>query len=857
MAQDNKPSKMASVKKILKKVFKRRVKPPNFVISVAANSIKVLTALLLILSMCGAGALLGVAKAYFDTVPDLNVDSIQDQNLTSFIYDYNDQLITAYTGTENRIWADIDEMPQMLKDAYVAIEDARFYNHNGMDLKRLAGAFVNNLANETVQGGSTITQQLVKITMLSTEQTYKRKLQEVYIAMEMERTYEKDQILEWYLNTINLGAGNYGVKAAVSNYLGKDLADLTLRECAMLAGITRNPTKYDPRRNYYGAGKVEYTTDRTDYALKCMYENNFITKDEYEAALKASVSIIEESTTNQLYDMPAATETVIDDAVTLLLEDRNLKDTSENRNAIRAQIRTNGYHIYSTIDPKMQKIVEETVYDWEHYPSFSGAKAVTRSVGENGIIMETIQPQAAAVVYDYQVGEVRAIVGSRTPPTVYRAYNRATASTMPVGSSIKPLTVYGPALNSGLGAGSPIFNLPVPIDGWVSANGYPKNSTSGTYYGLVTIRTALKNSLNTASAHVMMDTVGVDTAASYLTSMGVNPSHINQDPFGVTLGSSGITPYEMAVCFGTIANKGVYQTPLTVRKIVDSQGNVILDAKAKQAQSKLQVYRPGTAWMLTDILTDAVTGGTGRSAKISGITTAGKTGTNSDYVGVSFSGMTAYYSCSVWIGHDEYEPLPNKASGGGVAAPLWKAIMTRIHEEQGCKDQPIISETPQELGLVKATLCSLSGMLASELCAKDSIFKPTTDYIHADAVPTKVCNQHHAVALCPLTGMIAGPYCGVHTDINDPSVIASGMYTLIKLFPQGSPVEKLSLEQINSLIPGAAPGTIDASGNVLTDNIASALQGQYCTWHSAFNWGIMPTLSPQGTLPPDDNDADG
>ena len=233
----------------------------------AINTIRITVIAILLLCISGAGSLVGLVKAYVETAPTLSVSELDDQDRTSFVYDVNGNLITTLRNTENRIWASYDEIPQQLINAFVAIEDTRFFSHNGVDIKRLVGAFVNNMQNSSTQGGSTITQQLIKMRVLSPERTYKRKIQEAYLAMELESEYSKEQILESYLNTINLGDSNYGVKAAAQDYFGKDLDELTLRECATLAGCTQNPYSYNPRKNYYTREKPEQTDNRTDTAV--------------------------------------------------------------------------------------------------------------------------------------------------------------------------------------------------------------------------------------------------------------------------------------------------------------------------------------------------------------------------------------------------------------------------------------------------------------------------------------------------------------------------------------------------------------------------------------------------------------
>ena len=278
-------------------IFKPRMRRPNFLASVVVNTIRALALIVLILMLAGAGAVVGIARAYVDTAPSLDLTLIDDQAQTSFIYDAQGNLITDYKGTEDRVMVSISQMPMRLRNAFVAVEDARFYTHNGIDVKRIIGAFVKNFVSGSQQGGSTITQQLIKNTILSSEQSYKRKIQEAYLAMQLETQYSKEQILESYLNTIYLGENYYGVYTAARGYFGKELYQLSLRECAMLAGLCTNPYYYNPRRNYYT--RTSETTDyaaitntRTDYALRMMYENQFITYEEYVAALEPSTATV-------------------------------------------------------------------------------------------------------------------------------------------------------------------------------------------------------------------------------------------------------------------------------------------------------------------------------------------------------------------------------------------------------------------------------------------------------------------------------------------------------------------------------------------------------------------------------------
>ena len=806
--------------------FKPRDKQPNFILSVLCHTVCILLVVVLVFGVGGFGALMGVAKGYYETTPDLDVDKIEAQNLTSFIYDCNGELITAYKGTENRVWAYYDEIPENLVYAFVAVEDARFFTHNGIDIKRIIGAFVSNLQNESTQGGSTITQQLVKTTLLSTEQSYKRKLQEAYLAIELESEYSKEQILEWYLNIIPLGESNYGVKAAAKDYYDKDLSELTLRECASLAAITRNPSRYNPRRNYYGTGEPSIIDDRTDYVLECMYDNGFISKAEYDAALADSLTVVEDSTVNDLYDMPSAVETVLDDAVTELLADRGLEDTSENRSAVRREIQEGGYHIYSTIDPEIQNIVEDVLYNWEDYPELADPS------DEYASSTQAIQPQAACVIYDYTSGEIRAVVGSRTPQTQFLVLNRATDSNMPVGSSIKPLAVYGPALDKGYAPGSVSSNLPVPIEGWGTAKGYPSNFTSGTYRGMVTLRAGMRASLNTVAANTLMSMVGISDSVAYLEAMGIDPDHINADGSGLALGSSGITVREMAQAFGTVANSGTYQKPLTFTKITDADGNVILDMKAKQAESQRQVFREGTAYMLVDMLVNAVQSGSGRSARIDGMTVGGKTGTHSDYRSVFFAGFTPYYSGAVWVGHDEFKSLYSGATGGKEAAPLWKAVMERIIEAKGQEDKEIIEDDPESLGLTRVTLCSLTGKLATDACYADDDFAPTTDWCHADSVPTETCDLHVLLPTDASTGQIARAGCPNTTEV------------AYQVVPSSWGADNMDDDDFYVYFPHGIRGYNSAEELLAAADAGALPQNLYCSAHGDYS---LPGIPEEGS----------
>ena len=769
-------------------IFKARTKKPNFVLSVAATTIRLSFIIALCVGLALLGAVIGIAKAFVDTAPTLDLAALDAQDKTSFIYDSEENLITDYKGTEDRIMVSIDEIPEMLQNAFIAVEDARFYEHNGVDVKRIVGALVANFTSGSTQGGSTITQQLIKQTVLSSEQSYKRKLQEAYLAMELETRYTKKQILESYLNTIFLGGSYYGVRVAAYGYFGKELDQLTLRECAMLAGLTRSPNYYNPRSNFYtrnteGSNTPDITNNRTDYVLRQMRENGLITAQQYNAALdRSTASVLEKSpASTDMYAYPHYVEYAISDVVDTFLDLNGLEDTSANRYAMENKLRTGGYSVYLCLDTEIQEIVEDTLANWSDYPRLRDpSDKVYQSRNADGTYTEIEQPQAAACVFDYRTGELKAIVGGRYKPTTRKTLNRASGMTMPVGSSIKPLTVYAPAIDLGASPASIAYNMPVPISGWKDSSGkdsWPKNYGGGGYKGPQSFRSALRNSYNTAAAQILMTYVGVSRSVEYLHLMGIPDKNINADPFGLALGSSGITPVQMAVAFGTIANKGVYQQPLSFSRIVDSNGNVVVDMH--QQQDRHQVFKPSTEYLVVDMLKEAVQSGTGTKAKISSQVVAGKTGTNSDSKGVFFAGMTGWYSASVWIGHDNYKALSSKATGGNAAAPLWQSFMEKIHKAKNLDSREIIDGTPSDYNLVRVTTCGVSGQLATDACYNDvNGYKTITDYWSADSVPTAYCSMHKSVSICTESGLLATDYCPSY------SVESRG----IVLIPRGHPL---------------------------------------------------------------------
>lgn len=738
-------------------LFVKRSKPKNFFLRVTLMSLLLLFIIGLGAGFAGLGVLNGFISAYVSSTPPLDVSLIADQDEATSIYDTDGKLITTFIAYENREWAKIDQIPDMLKNAFIAVEDVRFYQHDGIDFKRLFGAVLGVFTGNYDGGGSTITQQLIKIQVLGNEQSYKRKVQEADLAMQLEKQLDKDQILEAYLNAIHLGDSNYGVKAAAEDYFGKSMDELSIRECAMLAGLTQNPNGYNPRKNMYQREDMSRTDERTNTVLRRMYAAGFITKEQKEAALTEEVNILEFSKVKQIYDMPSFVEYAVYDVITHMLRKENLQDNKQNRDAMERKIRVGGYQIYTTVDPEIQNTVQKTVSKWEDYPKLRNpARAVVRETQKNGDVIETVQPQVAAVVIDYHTGQVKALVGRRDQATQLKLLNRGYNSRMEVGSSIKPLAVYAPALEKGVSPGNIYLNYPVEIEGYGGKRGYPLGGLSKT--GPVTMREGVKRSLNGVAARVLFEDVGLEKAKDTLIDLGIDPSGINVDGPGLALGTTAVSPLEMAAAYGTLANEGVYLEPIAFTKVLDRNGNVVLDAE--QSQNKRMVFHPSTAYLMTDMLEDAVRSGTGTKAKIENMHVAGKTGTNADYRSVYFAGYTPYYVASLWIGHDSYAEdakLQSGATGGTFAAPLWKAFMGPIHE--GLSDKAIINKEPAALGLVEREICSVSGLLATEECRKDSEHSPIVDWFLLERAPEESCDLHARLELCSVSGKLATQYC--------------------------------------------------------------------------------------------------
>ena len=528
-----------------------------------------------------------------------------------------------------------------------------------------------------------------------------------------------------------------------------------------------------------------------------MLDQELITQEEYERARSERLNVVETSTaaSANMYDNAYYVEYAIYDVVTKMLRVEGLEDTRFNRSAMETKLRNGGYKVFTALNPEVQQVVQSTITNWSQYPSmrYSNDSSTQASLG-GGEYLTVVQPQCAAAVMDWHTGQLVAVVGGRSEPIQRKQLNRANRSGMPVGSSLKPLAVYGPAFDLGYSPGTPVLNLPIPIKGWVSENGYPTNFGGGGYTGVESMRYAINKSHNTSTAHVLMDYVGIENAVTYLLKLGVSPNSIIATGAGLALGASGVTVIELATAFGAIANSGVYQESYAFTQILNPDGTVYIDVR--EVQETWQAFKPSTAYMLVDVLEGCVSPeGTGSRANFGGLTVAGKTGTHTNSIGVTFAGMTAYYSGAVWIGSDNYKPLTSNATGGNYAAPLWAEIMRQVHGATGCtEDHAIIPGSPSDYGLTACTVCGVSGMLPTSACRADANgHETTTDYYLSGTQPTAKCNMHRAVTICTASHMVATSSCR--------STRVFGMIYI----PEGHPLRNAKeLEDVTKYFVGAS-----------------------------------------------------
>lgn len=746
-----------------------------------------------LIALCIGVTCLGIGsfKGVIDNAPDVNDIDIMPLGYATFLYDDQGNQIRKLAAPDaNRLPVTLEQIPIELQHAVVAIEDERFYEHNGIDVRGILRAGVKALTSgDFSEGASTITQQLLKnnvFTNWTSESTqlerFTRKFQEQYLAIQVEKKTDKDTILENYLNTINLGAGAYGVQAAARQYFDKDVWELNLSECATLAGITQNPTKFNPILN------PDSNKKRRKEVLQHMLDQNYITEEQYKEALEDDVYSRIQAAQEKHSDNSNTIYTYFEDELT----DQIINDLMNIKGYTKTQatnlLYSGGLKVYTTQDSAIQNILDEEYTDPSNFPDqtqyeLDFALTVTDPEGnqvnyskemlqlyfqnedpnfdllfdspEEGqtyvdrykenilsdgskIVAERVnfapQPQSSMSVIDQHTGYVKALIGGRGEKTASLTLNRATDTTRQPGSTFKIVSTYAPALNEkGMTLATTFEDEP-----YTYPDGSPVNNSTRSYEGTTTIRTAIQNSVNVVAVKCLEE-VTPDLGLKYLDNFGfttlAHGTEADKDANGniwsdanlaTALGgiTKGVTNVELCAAYASIANSGNYIKPIYYTKILDHNGNVLIENTSVERS----VIKESTAYLLTSAMEDVVKYGTGTACQLDNMAVAGKTGTTEAYNDVWFVGYTPYYTCAIWSGYDNNEKLPDYARK--YHRNLWKKVMTRIHEGLPQKD----FEKPASVE--KLSICAISGLLPRAGCPV------TTEYFDVGTMPTEYCEEH-------------------------------------------------------------------------------------------------------------------
>ena len=746
-----------------------------------------------LIALCIAVTCLGVGsfRGVIDTAPDVDDIDIMPLGYATFLYDdAGNQIRKLAAPDSNRLPVTLDQIPVDLQHAVVAIEDERFYEHNGIDVKGILRAGMKALTTgDFSEGASTITQQLLKnnvFTNWTSESTqlerFTRKIQEQYLAVQVEKKTDKDTILENYLNTINLGAGSYGVQAAARQYFDKDVWDLNLSECATLAGITQNPTKFNPIIN------PDSNRKRRKEVLQHMLDQNYITQDQYDEALADDVY----SRIQAAQEKNSSTENTVYTYFEDELTDQIINDLMNIKGYTKKQatnlLYSGGLKVYTTQDSKIQNILDEEYADPSNYPDtvqyeLDYALTVTdpngnqvnyskemlqlyfqnedpdfdllfdspedgqtyvdkykASILANGskVLAERVnfapQPQSSMSVIDQHTGYVKALIGGRGEKTASLTLNRATDTTRQPGSTFKIVSTYAPALNEkGMTLATTFEDEPYEYP-----DGSPVNNATRSYNGTTTIRTAIQNSINVVAVKCLEKVtpeLGLKYLDNFVFTTLAHGTEADKDANGnvwsdanlaTALGgiTRGVTNVELCASYAAIANGGNYIKPIYYTKILDHNGNVLIENTAAERS----VIKESTAFLLTSAMEDVVKQGTGTACQLDNMPVAGKTGTTEAYNDLWFVGYTPYYTCAVWSGYDNNEKLPDYARNFHKA--LWKKVMTRIHEGLPSK------EFEKPASVEKLSVCEETGLLPRAGCPV------ITEYFDVGTMPTEYCDQH-------------------------------------------------------------------------------------------------------------------
>jgi len=750
----------------------------------------------------GVSVGLGIFKGIIDTAPSIENVKVTPTGFSTFVYDLEgNQTAKLVSQNSNRIPVGQDMIPEDLAHAFVAIEDERFYEHNGIDIKGIIRAAYVGISQgfHFTEGASTITQQLLKnnvFTDWTSEQGFadslKRKIQEQYLAIELSKSMSKDEVLLNYMNTINLGQNTLGVQAASLRYFNKSVNTLTLSECAVIAGITQNPSRFNP------ISHPDKNADRREKVLNNMLEQGYITQAEFDEAMAddvySRIQVVNEDADDTLvntYFVDALTDDVMND----------LLAAGYNETQAFTLLYSGGLKIYSTQDPNIQAICDEVftneenypegtrwylnyaltikkangdfenhstemlrAYFKEQYPSYNLIHESTEEayayieeykaavLGNNDEVFDenislTPQPQVSITIQDQHTGYVVAMVGGRGTKEGSKTLNRATDTKRQPGSTFKIVAAYAPALDSaGITLATMLNDAPFNY-----ADGRPvSNHWGDEYRGLNSMRQGIIDSMNVITVKlltIISPQLGFDYVKNFGFTTVVDREEITvagetkiysdiQQALALGGLTYGVTNEELNAAYAAIANNGTYIKPKLYTKVVDHDGNVILDNTQPQTR---QVIKETTAWLLTDAMCDVVTQGTGGAVNFGNMAIAGKTGTTSDYNDIWFSGYTPYYTATTWAGYDNNTKL-RYGDERNLAKKLWRAVMSKIHEEL-----PSASFEMPETGIVQATVCSHSGKLPiAGLC--DATLK--TEYFAEGSIPTESCDVHYQGMVC-------------------------------------------------------------------------------------------------------------
>lgn len=772
---------------------------------VAVTIMQVLLVLLLIIGIIGGSAAIGIFKGVIATAPDISDIDVTPSNFSTFVYDNEGNQISKLVASDsNRIPVTMEQIPQNLADAFVSIEDSRFYDHNGIDIQGIVRAFFSGVKNgfHFNEGASTITQQLIKNSVFTDfvneegmADKLKRKIQEQYLAIQLEKKMDKETILLNYMNTINLGQSTLGVQAASLRYFDKDVSELTLSECAVIAAITKSPSKYNP------ISHPEDNAERREKVLGDMLDQGYIEQSEYDEAMADDVYSRIQTVNNEVVNDNINSYFV--DALTDQLYDDLIEAGYTDSQAYKL-VYSGGLQIFSTMDSSIQSIVDSVYTNEENFPEntkwlLTYALTVEKANGDlvnyssemyrdyfrqfkssfnmlyssqedayaaieeyhtavmvdegDEILAESIeltaQPQVSITIEDQSTGYIVAMYGGRGVKTASKTLNRATDTVRQPGSTFKVLAAYAPALDcSGLTLATVFNDAPFYYDdGSKLVSNYDK-----TYRGLTSVRQGIQSSINVLAVKTLT-TITPQLGYDYLQQFGLTTIVENRDGYSdiqqsLALGgiTDGVINMELNAAYATIANGGVYQEPTLYTKVLDHEGNVILDKTVTDSHT---VLKETTAFLLTSAMVDVVQSGTGTMCNLSGMSTAGKTGTTSDYNDVWFAGFTPYYTATTWTGYDNNAKLTSSAEKN-LAKSLWKNVMSQIHEN--LENEPF----PVPTGIVTATVCSQSGKLpVPGLC--DGTLK--TEYFEEGTVPTETCDVHYQGDVCQYDNLPASPNC--------------------------------------------------------------------------------------------------